>query len=62
MRILLIEDEKPLSAAICQILKKERFAVDAVYTGPDGLDYAQDPGHGQRPYRGLPYVRPGERL
>ena len=43
MRILLIEDEKPLSAAICQILKKERFAVDAVYTGPDGLDYAQDP-------------------
>ena len=43
MRILLIEDEKPLSAAICQILKKEHFAVDAVYTGPDGLDYAQDP-------------------
>lgn len=43
MRILLIEDEKSLSAAICQILKKERFAVDAVYTGPDGLDYAQDP-------------------
>ena len=43
MRILLIEDEKPLSAAICQILKKEHFAVDAVYTGPDGFDYAQDP-------------------
>ena len=43
MRILLIEDEKPLSAAICQILKKENFAVDAVFTGTDGLDYAQDP-------------------
>lgn len=43
MRILLVEDEKPLSEAICQILKKENFAVDAVYTGTDGFDYAQDP-------------------
>jgi len=43
MRVLLVEDEKPLAAAICQILKKENFAVDPVYTGPDGLDYGQDP-------------------
>ncbi|MBQ9264959.1 MAG: response regulator transcription factor [Clostridia bacterium] len=42
MRILLVEDEKPLSAAICQMLKKENFAVDPVYTGTDGYDYAQD--------------------
>ena len=40
MRILLVEDEKRLSAAICGLLKQEHFEVDAVYTGPDGLDYA----------------------
>ena len=43
MRILLVEDEKALSAAICQILKKENFAVDPVYTGTDGYDYARTP-------------------
>ena len=42
MRILLVEDEKPLSEAICQMLKKESFSVDPVYTGTDGYDYAQD--------------------
>ena len=40
MRILLVEDEKYLSASICKMLKQERFSADAVYTGPDGLDYA----------------------
>lgn len=40
MRILLVEDEKSLSAAICQVLKREHFTVDAAYTGPDGLDNA----------------------
>lgn len=40
MRILLVEDEKSLSAAICQVLKGEHFTVDAAYTGPDGLDNA----------------------
>lgn len=40
MRVLLIEDEKGISSAICQVLKKENFAVDPVYTGTDGLDYA----------------------
>ena len=34
MRILLVEDEKPLSAAIVKMLEQEHFA----YTGPDGLD------------------------
>lgn len=38
MRILLVEDEKSLSAAICQVLKREHFTVDPVYTGPEGLD------------------------
>ena len=40
MRILLVEDEKGISSAICQMLKKENFSVDPVYTGTDGLDYA----------------------
>ncbi|MEI3428149.1 MAG: response regulator [Christensenellales bacterium] len=38
MRILLVEDEKPLSAAIVKMLEQEHFALDAAYTGPDGLD------------------------
>lgn len=37
MRILLVEDEKPLSAAIVKMLEQEHFALDAAYTGPDGL-------------------------
>ena len=41
MRILLVEDEKGLSSAICQMLRKEQMTVDPVYTGTDGLDYAQ---------------------
>ena len=40
MRILLVEDEKRLSAAICQVLKREHFTVDAAYAGPEGLDNA----------------------
>ena len=40
MRILLVEDEKNLSAAVCRLLQQERFVVDPVYTGPEGLDSA----------------------
>ncbi len=40
MRILLVEDEKRLSSALQKLLQKERCEVDAVYTGPDGLDWA----------------------
>ena len=40
MRVLLVEDEKGISSAICEMLKKENFAVDPVYTGTDGLDWA----------------------
>ena len=40
MRILVVEDEKYLSDAICKLLKQEHFTAEAVYNGPDGLDYA----------------------
>lgn len=40
MRILLVEDEKNLSEAIVYILKKNKYIVDAVFNGQDGLDYA----------------------
>lgn len=39
MNILLVEDKKPLSDALCKILKKESLLVDAVYTGTDGYEY-----------------------
>lgn len=40
MRILLVEDEKYLADALAGILKKNKYAVDTVYDGEDGLDYA----------------------
>ena len=40
MRVLLVEDEKTLSAAVCKFLKRENIVTDPVYTGPDGLDNA----------------------
>jgi len=40
MRILIVEDEKPLSKILTEILKKNNYIVDAVYDGIDGLDYA----------------------
>ena len=39
MRLLLAEDEKEMSNAICAVLKHEHFSVDAVYDGQDALDY-----------------------
>lgn len=40
MRILLVEDEIQLSEALSQILTKNKYIVDAVYDGEDGLDYS----------------------
>ncbi len=40
MRILLAEDEKELSKALCAILKHNNYSVDPVYNGEDALDYA----------------------
>ncbi len=39
MRILLAEDEKELSDALCAILKHSNYSVDAVYDGEDAADY-----------------------
>ena len=40
MRVLLVEDDRSLSAAVCKLLEKERIMVDPVYNGIDGLDWA----------------------
>jgi len=40
MRVLLIEDDRKLSAAICRLLEEKRITTDAVYDGNDGLDWA----------------------
>ncbi len=40
MRILLVEDDRKLLAAICKLLEKERIAAEPVYNGQDGLDWA----------------------
>lgn len=39
MRLLFAEDEKSLSRAVCEILKKNNYSVDPVYDGQDALDY-----------------------
>lgn len=39
MRLLLAEDEKDLSKALCAILKHNNYSVDPVYDGEDALDY-----------------------
>lgn len=39
MRLLLAEDEKDLSKALCAILKHNNYSVDAVYNGQDALDW-----------------------
>jgi len=41
MRILVIEDEKPLAFALEKILKQNNHAVDIVHDGEAGLDYAE---------------------
>ncbi len=42
MRILLGEDEKELSHALCAILKHHHYSVDAVYDGEEALYYASN--------------------
>ena len=41
MRILLAEDELPLSRALVRIFEKNNYSVDAVYNGKDALDYIE---------------------
>jgi DNA-binding response OmpR family regulator len=40
MRILVVEDEHKIANAVKRGLEQERFAVDVVYDGDDGMDYA----------------------
>ena len=40
MRVLLVEDDRKLSAAVCKLLEKERITTDPVYDGDDGLEWA----------------------
>ncbi|MBQ4435983.1 MAG: response regulator, partial [Clostridia bacterium] len=40
MRVLLVEDEKALSSAICRVLKAEQIVTDTAYDGETGLDDA----------------------
>ena len=41
MRLLLAEDEKALSGALCTILRHNNYSVDAVYNGSDAMDYLE---------------------
>lgn len=41
MRILLAEDERPLSRALVAILKHNNYSVDAVYNGVDAVEYVK---------------------
>lgn len=40
MRVLIVEDERRLADALCQIMQSQKYGVDAVYDGQDGFDYA----------------------
>ena len=40
MKLLLAEDERELSAALCAILRHNNYSVDAVFDGADALDYS----------------------
>ncbi len=39
MRLLLAEDERSLSRALCAILQKNNYSVDAVFDGDEALEY-----------------------
>lgn len=40
MKILVVEDEVELADTLAEILKRNRYTVDCVYTGENGLEYA----------------------
>ena len=39
MKLLVVEDEVALAEALSEILKRNKYAVDTVYDGEDGLEY-----------------------
>ncbi len=40
MQVLIVEDERRLADALCQIVREQKYLADVVYNGRDGLDYA----------------------
>lgn len=40
MRVLIVEDEMRLADSIGELMKEQKYAVDIVYDGKDGYDYA----------------------
>lgn len=40
MRLLIVEDEMQLADALTEILKRNKYTVDTVYNGIDGLDFS----------------------
>jgi DNA-binding response OmpR family regulator len=40
MNILIVEDEERLAEALAQIMKSQKYKVDVVHDGLDGLDFA----------------------
>lgn len=42
MKVLIVEDEKRLAQALGQIMEEQKYSVDIVYDGEDGLDYAAE--------------------
>ena len=46
MRILLVEDDKNLSATIAEQLQKEGYVTDCCYDGEMALSYVLNPGYG----------------
>ena len=45
MRVLLIDDDIRTSQAVTELLKKNRFGVDAAYSGEEGMKYALSGSH-----------------
>ena len=41
MKILLVEDEKRMSEALCEILRQEKYDTDSFADGISGLDAAR---------------------
>ena len=41
MRLLLAEDEKPLSRAVTAILQRSHYTVDTVYDGEEAMEYLE---------------------
>lgn len=41
MKLLLVEDEKRMAQALCEILRQEKYDVDCCYDGASGLDAAE---------------------